>query len=141
MTGAAKLTGTCELTFRGTDEADHTSEVSRTVTLDNTGPTVATVTPAARALVRGTFDATASGVGDPAGIDQVDLYANGAYVASDATSPYRIPVRTGSRSGKLTLTWQVYDKVSNRTTVVRPSRPTTRRRRCRSPRDRRTRRR
>jgi subtilisin family serine protease len=116
---AAKLTGNHKLTFRGTDEAGHTTEVTRTVTLDNTGPTFRSVAPGDKALRRGTYTATASGVGDPAGISQIDLYANGDYVGSDSHAPYAISVPTHGRSGRVTLLWQMYDTVGNKTSVTR----------------------
>lgn len=116
---AAKLNGKRTLTFRGTDEAGHTGEVTRTVTLDNAGPTVHSVTPGDKALRRGTFTATATAVSDPAGISQVDLYANGAYVSSDNRAPYAVSVPTGRRNGRVTLLWAIYDTVGNKTNITR----------------------
>lgn len=116
---AAKLTGNHTLTFRGTDEAGHTSEVTRTATLDNTGPKARSVAPGDNALRRGTFTATATGISDPVGIRQVDLYANGDYVGSDNLAPYAISVPTGRRNGRITLLWAIYDTVGNKTSTTR----------------------
>lgn len=115
---AARLNGKHTLTFRGTDEADHTTEVTRTVTLDNAGPTVRSVAPGDRALRRGTFTATATGVSDPSGIRQVDLYANGSYVGSDNRAPYGISVPTSRRHSRVTLLWDLHDRIGNKTRIT-----------------------
>jgi hypothetical protein len=117
--GAEKLTGTFALTFKATDEAGHTSQVTRTVRVDNTPPKIAAVTPANKTLVRGTFTATASGVTDASGITEVYLLVNGEFAARDTSAPYRFPVKTGTRTGALRLEWIAYDAVGNMTSVYR----------------------
>jgi hypothetical protein len=65
------------------------------------------------------FTATATGVTDPAGIHQVDLYVNGDYVGSDSRAPYAVSVPTGRRNGRVTLRWAIYDTVGNQTNLTR----------------------
>jgi len=115
--GAEKLTGTFVLTFKATDEAGHTSQVTRTVRVDNTTPKIATVAPADKALVRGTFTATASGVTDSSGIAKVELWVDGKFAARDISAPFSFPVKTGTRNGALPLEWIAYDTAGNTTSV------------------------
>jgi hypothetical protein len=117
--GADKLTGAYELTFRATDEAGHTSEVTRAVVVDNTAPKVGAVSLANKTLVRGTFAAGASGVTDASGIARVELHLNNSLYGKDTTAPYSVSVKSGIRNGKLLLEWVAYDKAGNRTSVSR----------------------
>jgi archaellum component FlaF (FlaF/FlaG flagellin family) len=117
--GSEKLTGTFDLTFKATDEAGHTSEVTRTVQVDNTMPKIAAVAPASKTLVRRTFTATASGVTDASGIAKVELWVDGQFAARDTSAPYRFPVKTSTRNGPLQLEWIAYDAAGNTGSVYR----------------------
>jgi hypothetical protein len=117
--GAEKLTGTYDLTFRVTDGVGHSSEVTRTVRVDNTVPKIAAVAPANKTVVRRTFTATASGVTDASGITKVELWVDAERVVTDKTVPYTFPVKTGTRNGPMQLEWIAYDAAGNTTTVYR----------------------
>jgi hypothetical protein len=110
---SGQLNGTHVLTFQAVDEAGHRSEVSRTVVLDNAGPTYTDTAPAGDALVRGRFVATVSGVKDPSGIAKAELYFDGKLVGTDRSAPFSLPVDTGRRNGRVSLSWAVYDTLGN----------------------------
>ncbi|WP_412734503.1 Ig-like domain-containing protein [Krasilnikovia sp. MM14-A1259] len=67
--------------------------------IDDSGPTVATVTPARQARLQGTFTTTLSDVQDVSGVARAELWSNGRYVGVDTAAPYSLPVKTGTYSG------------------------------------------
>jgi hypothetical protein len=103
---------TATLGIRVWDSAGNAASKSFPVTVDVTGP-AATVTPANRALIRGTTFTTTVKASDPAGIARSAL--KGATQAGSYTSA---KVKSG-KDGALTVTWIVIDKLGNETDVAR----------------------
>jgi hypothetical protein len=110
-TAAPTSTGLYRVDF--TDAGGNSSSIGRQVVVDNAGPTATSLSPAANAHVRGTFTAGIGGVADPSGVASAQLWANGSYVGIDKSTPYAMAVRTGSRSGAVTLSWRLTDKLGN----------------------------
>jgi hypothetical protein len=92
------------------DKAGNRTDLFRTVRIDNEPPTGGTIAPASGKRLRGTFTSTLTGVSDLGGVVKTELWANGKYVGVDRTAPYALAVKTGSYSGKLTLTWRATDR-------------------------------
>ena len=69
--------------------------------------------------MRGTFATYVTGVSDVSGVAYAQLWANGVYLAADATAPYGAWVRTGTRNGPVTLVWRLTDKLGNVRTLTR----------------------
>ncbi|OJF12842.1 S8 family serine peptidase [Couchioplanes caeruleus] len=91
-----------------------------TITTDATPPTIAGVTPAQNARVRGKIMIKTSGAADAfSGIRNVVLYADGRYKGQDNIAPYELPYDTAGRNGKVALQIRVFDKAGNRTDVER----------------------
>lgn len=84
------------------------------VVIDNAGPTITSITPANRALVRGGQVWSTVAAADPSGIRQAYLHDN--YDVDRA--PYRVLASTGG-DGARTLTWTVTDRLGNSTTARR----------------------
>ena len=89
----------------------------KTVVSDTQAPTVGIGSPAAGATVQdvATVDVTAS---DNYGVARVELYANGALVASDTTAPYAFAWDTSALTAgsSVTLTARAYDAANNAAT-------------------------
>ncbi|MFI7547960.1 S8 family serine peptidase [Actinoplanes sp. NPDC049599] len=92
------------------DEAGNRTLLFRTVRIDNEPPAGGTIGPASGKRVRGTFTSTLTGLSDLGGVAKTELWANGKYVGVDRSAPYALAVKTGSYSGKLTLTWKATDR-------------------------------
>ncbi|MET8148361.1 S8 family serine peptidase [Actinoplanes sp. NPDC049668] len=92
------------------DRAGNLTRVIHVVRIDNEPPAGGTIAPASGARVRGTFTSTLAGVSDLGGVAKTELWANGKYVGVDRSAPYALAVKTGSYSGKLTLTWKATDR-------------------------------
>jgi hypothetical protein len=116
-TAAPTAAGLYRIDF--TDAGGNSSSISRQVVVDNAGPTATSVSPAANARVRGTFTSGIGGVADASGVASAQLWANGSSVGVDKTAPYALAVRTGSRSGMVTLTWRLTDRLGNVRTYTR----------------------
>jgi hypothetical protein len=95
------------------DLAGNEIRVTRRVVVDNAGPTATAVSPAARSKVRGTFTTSLSGVTDISKVAKGQLWSNGKYVGTDTTAPYSLPVKTGTFSGNVNLTWKLTDRLGN----------------------------
>ncbi|MFF0379574.1 Ig-like domain-containing protein [Actinoplanes missouriensis] len=109
------------LTVKAWDKFGNLTAVSQNVVVDATAPAVTWISPASGALVRGDRIATSIKASDSAGWLHAGLA--GGYVNSeppvDATSGKLTGVRYVKADGRYTLTWNVYDRVGNRTTVSR----------------------
>jgi hypothetical protein len=92
------------------DKAGNEGYLEQYVRIDNEPPAAGTTSPAAGKRVRGTFTSTLSDVSDMSGVAKTELWANGKYVGVDRSEPYALAVRTGTYSGKLTLTWKASDR-------------------------------
>jgi hypothetical protein len=110
--GAATRTATVEI--RAWDAAGNNSSRSFAVQVDTTGPVIKSITPANRALVRGSHVLSAVSATDPSGI----WVALPADTAADYKTPYSavFPVTV---DGARTLTWTVVDALGNATTASR----------------------
>ncbi|RSM67556.1 hypothetical protein DMB66_15630 [Actinoplanes sp. ATCC 53533] len=101
------------------DLAGNMVRVTRQVVVDNAGPTATAINPASGAKVRGTFTTSLSGVTDVSKVARAELWSNGKYVGADTTAPYSLPVKTGTFSGKVNLSWKLTDKLGNARTYPR----------------------
>jgi Big-like domain-containing protein len=101
------------------DRAGNQTRITRHVVLDDSGSTATALMPAANARVRGTFTSTIYGVQDPSGVAYAQLSANGVYVGADYAYPYGLAVKSGTRSGTVTLIWKLTDKLGNQRSYTR----------------------
>jgi hypothetical protein len=108
--------GSYRLTLRATDPFGQSSEISRTVVVDTTPPTVVGLTPAHKAHVRGTFSVAASRVSDTYGVSSVELYVDGRLWGRDTRAPYGFTVKTRNASW---YQWNALDKAGNMTSIER----------------------
>jgi hypothetical protein len=108
-----------ELEVTAVDLAGNSAWFTQRVVVDNAGPTAAAITPAAGAKVRGTFTTGLGGVADASGVAKAELWANGKYAGKDTAAPYSLPVKTGTSSGTVNLTWKLTDKLGNTRTYTR----------------------
>ncbi|MEU8656443.1 Ig-like domain-containing protein [Actinoplanes philippinensis] len=105
---------TAVLEVRAYDILGRHATLTRRVVIDNTGPAITAISPANRALVRGTqFKATVSG-SDPSGIRDAELVT----VSSDDKAPFTALVPAG-KDGTRTLTWTLTDRLGNTSTARR----------------------
>ncbi|MEU7909147.1 Ig-like domain-containing protein [Actinoplanes sp. NPDC049118] len=106
--------GTALLEVRAHDILGHRATATRNIVIDNTGPTITSITPANRALVRGgQFKTTVKGA-DPSGIREAYLL--------DATAVNNAPFTVFASAGKdgpRTLTWTLTDRLGNQSTAKR----------------------
>lgn len=101
------------------DAAGHTGSASWYGRIDEAGPTATAIKPAHQTRVRGTFTTTLSDVRDAAGVAKAELWSNGRRVGTDTAAPYSLPVKTGTASGNLTLTWKLTDQLGNARSYTR----------------------
>jgi uncharacterized protein YkwD len=86
---------------------------------DTTPPTVTILQPDPAAEVRGTVT-VAVDIVDNRGVDHVDLYANGSFVASDTASPYAIVWNSSTvPNGACELEVRAYDTSGNKAVATR----------------------
>ncbi|MEU8659944.1 Ig-like domain-containing protein [Actinoplanes philippinensis] len=105
------LNGTKSIAVRVFDHADNGSYDAGTYEVDNAGPSVGSITPGDRALVRGSVRTTAK-ASDPSGISSVRVTGGKA-----TSSPWAWTVAL-PRQGNHTIEWVVTDNLGN-TTVAR----------------------
>jgi hypothetical protein len=80
---------------------------------DTSGPTVSLTQPTAGASVQGTTSVACT-ASDPSGVEQVELYAAGAWKQSDPTAPYSFSLgTTGYPDGPLELRCRAEDTCGN----------------------------
>jgi subtilisin family serine protease len=113
----AMADGSVSLTSRAYDLAGNVSSSAvRSITADNTAPTVAVTSPAngSSVFLTATVQASAS---DNAGVTQVVFYDGGAMIGTDTTAPYSVSWNVLSvPKGWHTLTAKAYDGAGNLTT-------------------------
>ncbi|MEU4559274.1 Ig-like domain-containing protein [Actinoplanes sp. NPDC023936] len=109
------------VTVKAWDRFGNLTAVSQNVVVDATGPGATWVTPKSGALLRGTKISTVVKVSDPSGFIHGSVVGGETISgpAVDATSGKVTGVRYVKADGRYTLTWNVYDRVDNRTTVSR----------------------
>jgi len=95
------------------DSFGNPSTVKRTVTVDNTKPSLkVTSAPKNGAKVKGTVKVKAS-ASDRNGINRVELLINGKVVATDTTSGYSFSINTKKYGKKFKVQLRAYDKAGN----------------------------
>ncbi len=109
-----RANGTAELEVRAYDIFGQRGTLKRSVVVDNTGPAVTSITPAERAVVRGTEIWSTVRGADPSGIREAYLLE--AY--SRDKPPFTV-VASAGRDGPRTLTWMLTDRLGNRSTARR----------------------
>ena len=97
--------------LEGTDVFSQFASVERTVMVDNTLPAVALTAPVA-GLVGGNVVLSAS-ASDVSGVVQVQFFANGALVGTDASAPYSVTWNATALSGAQALTAVATDAAGN----------------------------
>lgn len=102
------------LVVEATDKDGYRSRFTRTVVVDNDGPT-ATVNPKQNTRVRGTFTTSLTAVKDASGVAEAELWANGKYLGAG----YSKKVATGKNSGNVKLVWKLTDKLGNTRSYTR----------------------
>ncbi|MEV4401942.1 S8 family serine peptidase [Actinoplanes sp. NPDC049598] len=115
----AGLTGKKTVKVRVTDTSGNAATAAAVnVTIDNTGPALKWVTPAAKGSFRGTVEVTATAT-DPSGVASVEVLAGDEVIGSDDTAPYSIPVDTTTLTSGVTLTLRATDTLGNASSMVR----------------------
>ncbi|WP_433827908.1 S8 family serine peptidase [Actinoplanes sp. CA-015351] len=104
-----------QLVVEAADASGNITRFTRTVVVDNEGPTVTSISPAPNAKVRGTFTSSLSGAKDVSGVAKAELWANGKYLGAGTSRK----VATGKASGNVKLTWKLTDKLGNTRTYTR----------------------
>jgi hypothetical protein len=105
--------GTRVWTWLVYDSFGNPSTAKRTVTVDNTKPSLkVTSAPKNGAKVKGTVKVKAS-ASDHNGINRVELLINGKVVAKDTTSGYSFSINTKKYGKKFKVQLRAYDKAGN----------------------------
>jgi hypothetical protein len=95
------------------DSFGNPSTVKRTVTVDDTKPSLkVTSAPKSGAKVKGTVKVKAS-ASDHNGVNCVELLINGKVVARDTTAGYSFSINTQKSGKKFTVQLRAYDKAGN----------------------------
>jgi hypothetical protein len=113
--------GSHTLQVSATDAAGNVATFNRSFSINNdlTPPAVSFTAPGAGATVSGSVTVTATAT-DNVGVTKVELYADGALIATDTTAPYSFTWgTTGLSEGGHTLTLKAYDARPNSTSVSR----------------------
>ncbi|MFF5083162.1 S8 family serine peptidase [Actinoplanes sp. NPDC000266] len=115
----AGLTGQKAVKVRVTDTSGNvTTAASVPVKIDNLGPALKWVTPAAKGSMRGTVVVTAT-ASDPSGVTSVEVLAGGQVIGADDTAPYAIAVDTTALSSGDTVTLRSTDTLGNESAIAR----------------------
>ncbi|MFI7543770.1 Ig-like domain-containing protein [Actinoplanes sp. NPDC049599] len=109
-----KANGTAVLEVRAYDVLGHRASMTRTIVIDNIGPAITSITPANRALVRGSEIRTTVQGTDPSGIREAYLLN----ASSVLKAPYTEFASAG-KDGLRTLTWTLTDRLGNDSTAKR----------------------
>jgi hypothetical protein len=106
--------GKLTLLWKATDRWGQTLTLpQRSVTVDNTGPTVSiTKAPKHKAKVKGTVKVAVK-ASDAAGVARVELLVNGKVVAKDTTPGYVLSVNTRKQKKTMKVQIRAYDRVGN----------------------------
>jgi hypothetical protein len=106
--------GTAELEIRAYNTIGNHTTMKRSIVIDNTGPTIASITPKNRALVRGAHFNTTVKATDASGI--LEAYLQNAYIVDQV--PYTV-IASAGKDGLKTLTWTVTDRLGNTSVATR----------------------
>ncbi|MBO3740761.1 Ig-like domain-containing protein [Actinoplanes flavus] len=110
--------GRYTLTWRLSDRLGNHSSISRTVTVDNTRPSLkVTKAPKNKAKVKGTVKVTAA-AGDRNGVARVELLINGKVVAKDLKAGYAFSINTKRYGKTIKFQLRAYDRAGNVTTTA-----------------------
>lgn len=105
--------GTYLLEAKAYDLQGNTGQHFRTLTVDNTLPSVTVTAPSAGDVIsENPVLCTASAV-DPMGIDYVEFFANGTSLGIVNDSPYQIYWDTTSYEGAVSITVEAHDRLGN----------------------------
>ena len=109
--------GTVELTAVATDTSGNgATSASRSVTVDNTGPSVAVTAPTAGATVSDWVTVSAS-ASDTAGVGSVEFYAGATSIGTDTAAPFETTWNTTtSADGTVPITAVASDALGNQAT-------------------------
>ncbi|HET7026294.1 MAG TPA: Ig-like domain-containing protein [Candidatus Limnocylindrales bacterium] len=113
----AATDGTVSLTARATDTSSNaTTSASRSIGVDNSGPTVAITEPTDGASISGSVTISANAT-DTSGIASVDFLVDGAVVGTDTAAPYSTSWDSSAATdGSHAITARARDTVGNVTT-------------------------
>lgn len=106
------------VSVRTTDRAGNQTISTRTVLVDNTGPTVAFVTPAAGTMLSGTAKVTAT-ASDASGVAKLEVLAGDTVLGEDTTAPYAISFDTTGLDGSTSLVLRATDKLGMTSSITR----------------------
>jgi archaellum component FlaF (FlaF/FlaG flagellin family) len=105
------------ITWWVADGVGNSRYLTRTVTVDNTRPTLKiTSGPKDKAKVKGTVTLKAS-ASDHNGVNRVELLVNGKVVAKDTTAGYSFSINTTKYGKTLKVQLRAYDKAGNSLTT------------------------
>jgi hypothetical protein len=109
-----EVNGTHTLTARAYDTLNNVASSAQvTVLVDNTGPVAELSAPVRNAQVSGTVLIRAT-VSDPAGVDRVEFYVDGASLHTDTREPYEVSWdSSASGAGPHTLAVKAFDSLGN----------------------------
>ncbi|XVV16494.1 S8 family serine peptidase [Actinoplanes sp. CA-131856] len=115
----AGLSGQKAVKVRVTDTSGNvTTAASVPVKIDNLGPALKWVAPAAKGSMRGTVVVTAT-ASDPSGVTSVEVLAGGQVIGADDTAPYAIDVDTTTLASGDTVTLRSTDTLGNESAIAR----------------------
>ncbi len=107
------LDGSHTLTVKAFDAGGNQANATRTVTVDNTPPTVSVSSPVSGAQLSGMATFTASAT-DASGVKSVQFLVDGVPVGTDTTAPYSIIWNTsGASNGWHDITAKATDQLNN----------------------------
>jgi hypothetical protein len=110
---SAGVTGPAKLTVRAPDWFGQRREITRTITADNSAPSVwISKGPGDKAKVSGKVTIGA-GASDKYGVHRVELLVNGKLVAKDYTSGYSFTLNTAKQSKTMKIQIRAYDRAGN----------------------------
>jgi peptidoglycan/xylan/chitin deacetylase (PgdA/CDA1 family) len=107
--------GSHDLTARATDSLGNSlGSNARTVTVDNSGPTVALTAPAASARITGTSSTISASASDSAGVSSVEFFVGATSIGIDTTAPYSITWNTTAvADGAVSIVARATDGLGN----------------------------
>ncbi|OGY26408.1 MAG: hypothetical protein A2Z42_04560 [Candidatus Woykebacteria bacterium RBG_19FT_COMBO_43_10] len=110
--------GSHTITYKAYDPGNRSNAKNRTVTVDNTVPTVSITGPFGGSVVSGTATITATASDSTSGVVKVEFLVNGVVKWQDTTSPYTYSWTTTSVSdGSHSIVAKAYDAAGNLSSV------------------------
>ena len=111
------LDGTRTVTYKAYDAGNRSNAKNRTITVDNTAPTVSVTDPSGGSVVSGTTTIAATASDSTTGVVKVEFLVNGVVKGQDTTSPYIYAWDTTTASdGTYTLSAKAFDSAANTAT-------------------------